>query len=71
MIPFALEMLALRRLTRAAFGTLMSLEPAIALAVGLVLLGQMPGWAPAVGIGLVVAAGIGAERTGARATTPG
>ena len=30
-IPFALELLALRRLTTAAFGTLMSLEPAIAL----------------------------------------
>ncbi|MGZ6780378.1 MAG: EamA family transporter, partial [Mycobacterium sp.] len=29
-IPFALEMLALRRLTTAAFGTLMALEPAFA-----------------------------------------
>ena len=63
------ELSALRRLTTAAFGTLMSLEPAIALAVGLLLLGQVPGWAPVVGIGLVVLAGIGAERTGARATT--
>src|SRR3954468_18968353 len=35
-IPFALEMLALRRLTATAFGTLMSLEPAVALIVGLV-----------------------------------
>jgi inner membrane transporter RhtA len=68
-IPFALELSALRRLTSAAFGTLMCLEPAIALTVGLVLLGQVPGWAPVVGIGLVIAAGIGAERTGARATT--
>ena len=57
---------ALRRLTTAAFGTLMSLEPAIALAVGLLLLGQVPGWVPVAGIGLVVLAGIGAERTGAR-----
>src|SRR6478752_74563 len=30
-VPFSLERLALRRLTTAAFGTLMSLEPAIAL----------------------------------------
>ena len=65
-IPFALELSALRRLTSAAFGTLMSLEPAIALIVGLLLLDQVPGWIPVAGIGLVVLAGIGAERTGAR-----
>jgi hypothetical protein len=34
---------ALRRLTAAAFGTLMCLAPALALAVGLALLGQVPG----------------------------
>ena len=65
-IPFALELSALRRLTTAAFGTLMCLEPAVALVVGLLLLGQVPGWVPVAGIGLVVLAGIGAERTGAR-----
>ncbi|MGW4948292.1 EamA family transporter [Actinoplanes sp. NPDC004185] len=65
-VPFALEMLALRRLTTAAFGTLMSLEPALALLIGLLVLGQVPGWAPVAGIAFVVAAGIGAERTGAR-----
>lgn len=65
-VPFALEMLALRRLTTAAFGTLMSLEPALALVVGLVLLGQVPGVLPAVGLLCVVVAGIGAERSGAR-----
>ena len=42
-IPFGLEMYALRRLTTAAFGTLMCLEPALALLAGLVLLGQVPG----------------------------
>src|SRR5690348_7603356 len=40
LVPFSLELLALRRLTTAAFGTLMSLEPAIALVVGLVVLHQ-------------------------------
>ena len=65
-VPFSLEMLALRRLTTAAFGTLMSLEPAIALVVGLVVLGQVPGAWPVLGIAFVVAAGVGAERTGAR-----
>jgi inner membrane transporter RhtA len=49
----------------------MSLEPAIALVVGLLLLHQAPGLWPVVGIGFVVAAGIGAERTGARAQAVG
>lgn len=66
-IPFVLEMQALRRLTTASFGTLMSLEPAIALLVGLLLLHQVPGPGQVVGIGLVVAAGIGAARGGSRA----
>ena len=65
-IPFALEMNALRRLTTAAFGTLMCLEPALAVLAGLALLGQVPSpWALA-GVALVVTAGLGAERTGAR-----
>lgn len=65
-IPFTLELLALRRLTAAAFGTLMSLEPAIALLVGLIFLRQVPTLLPVLGIAFVVVAGIGAERTGAR-----
>jgi inner membrane transporter RhtA len=65
-IPFSLEMLALRRLTTSAFGTLMSLEPAIAAGIGVVVLHQVPGLWPALGVGFVVAAGAGAERTGAR-----
>jgi inner membrane transporter RhtA len=65
-IPFGLEMYALRRLTTAAFGTLMCLEPALALLAGLALLGQVPRpWALA-GVALVVVAGLGAERAGAR-----
>ena len=66
LFPFILELLALRRLTAAAFGTLMSLEPAIAVVIGLVLLHQVPGWLPVAGTAFVVAAGIGAQRTGAR-----
>jgi inner membrane transporter RhtA len=65
-VPFSLELLALRRLTTAAFGTLMSLEPAIAMLVGLVVLHQTPGLLPVFGVIAVVAAGVGAERTGAR-----
>lgn len=66
MVPFALELLALRRLTTAAFGTLMSLEPAFAMIIGLLVLHQVPGPSGVVGICFVVAAGIGAARTGSR-----
>ena len=69
-VPFALEMLALQRLTTAAFGTLMSLEPAVALLVGAALLGQVPGPVAVLGMACVVAAGIGAERGGARPAPP-
>ena len=69
-VPFTLELLALRRLNTAAFGTLMSLEPAFALLVGLILLGQVPAVLAVLGIGFVVAAGIGAERSGARSGAP-
>jgi inner membrane transporter RhtA len=66
-LTFTLEYLSLRRLTAKAFGTLMSLEPAFALLAGLVVLGQIPSMASAVGIVLVIIAGIGVVRTGARA----
>jgi inner membrane transporter RhtA len=69
-IPFSLELLALRRLTASAFGTLMSLEPAIALLAGLLVLKQVPGPASAAGIILVVIAGTGATRAGNRAPVP-
>ena len=65
-LPFSLELMALRRLDTAAFGTLMSLEPAFALVVGLLMLGQVPALLAVVGIGFVVAAGVGAERSGGR-----
>ena len=69
-LPFSLEFLALQRLTAPAFGTLMSLEPAIALLAGLLTLGQIPSMASAAGVSFVVIAGIGATRRGARATAP-
>jgi inner membrane transporter RhtA len=65
-VPFTLELLALRRLKTSAFGTLMSLEPAFALLVGLAVLGQQPGLLAVAGIGFVVVAGAGAARAGAR-----
>ena len=50
-----------------AFGTLMALEPAFALVIGFLALSQVPNGVAVVGILLVVAAGIGAERSGDRA----
>lgn len=69
-VPFTLELLALRRLTTAAFGTLMALEPAIAMIVGLIVLRQMPSFAGVIGICFVVVAGMGAARSGARTPPP-
>lgn len=69
-IPFALELIALRRLTAASFGTLMALEPAIATGWGILLLSQLPGPLQIVGVVCVVIAGIGAERVGHREPPP-
>ncbi|KUI01151.1 hypothetical protein AU189_12555 [Mycolicibacterium acapulense] len=65
-VPFALELLALRRLTTAAFGTLMALEPGFAMVIGLIILHQVPGPLGVLGMCFVVAAGMGAARAGAR-----
>ena len=65
-LPFTLEFLSLRRLTASAFGTLMSLEPALGLLAGLLILGQVPAPAATAGIVCVVVAGIGATRNAGR-----
>lgn len=65
-IPFALEMLALRRMTPTAFGTLMALEPAFAVLLGLVVLHQRPSVSQYAGVGLVVLAGAAAQHGGRR-----
>jgi inner membrane transporter RhtA len=69
-ITFVLEFRSLQRLNIRAFGTLMSLEPGIALLAGLLVLGQVPGAASVAGIILVVIAGTGAARTGGRVPVP-
>jgi inner membrane transporter RhtA len=65
-LPMSLELLALRRLTTGAFGTLMALEPALGLLLGFALLSQVPGTIQVIGVALVVVAGVGAERSGHR-----
>jgi inner membrane transporter RhtA len=64
-IPFALELEALRRLPNAVFGVLMSLEPAVAAAVGFVALSQGLALVEVVAIALVVSACAGALRSAA------
>jgi inner membrane transporter RhtA len=65
-LPYALEMLALRHMTPTAFGTLMALEPAIAVLLGLLVLHQKPSPAQLAGILLVVLAGTASQRGGRR-----
>jgi inner membrane transporter RhtA len=61
-IPYSLELEALRRLTTGVFGVLMSLEPAAAAAIGFVALGQSLGLNEALAITCVIAASAGALR---------
>jgi inner membrane transporter RhtA len=58
-IPYSLELEALRRLAVGTFGVLMSLEPAVAALVGLIALGQGLAAFDVLGIGLVVIASAG------------
>jgi inner membrane transporter RhtA len=59
-LPYSLELEALRRLPEAVFGVLMSLDPAIAALVGFVALGQDLGARELVAIAMVVVASVGA-----------
>jgi inner membrane transporter RhtA len=65
-LPFTFELLALRTMTHTAFGTLMALEPAIGLLLGLLVLHQHPSTAQLIGILLIVLAGAAAQRDGRR-----
>ena len=64
-IPYSLELEALRRLPARVFGILMSLEPAIAALAGLVVLGQVLGVRDWLAIAMVVVACAGATATAA------
>ncbi|EST27651.1 membrane protein [Streptomyces roseochromogenus subsp. oscitans DS 12.976] len=62
-LPYTLELLALRRLPASTFAILMSLEPALAATAGFLVLGQSLSPTEAAAIALVIAASIGAVRT--------
>lgn len=64
-IPYSLDLAALRRIPPRVFGILMSLEPAMAALIGLVVLQQSLRWTQWIAVLCVVAASAGATR-GAR-----
>lgn len=66
-LPYTLELLALRRLPAPTFAILMSVEPAVAALAGLLLLHQGLSFTDALAIALVIAASMGAVRTQAGA----
>lgn len=65
-IPYSLEMAALRRISPSAFGVLMSLEPAIAALIGWLVLHEALELRAVVAIVLVTTAAIGATRAGSQ-----
>jgi inner membrane transporter RhtA len=62
-VPYAFEMEALRRLPQAVFGVLMSLQPAVAAAIGFLALSQDLAAREVVAIAFVVVASAGALRS--------
>jgi inner membrane transporter RhtA len=62
-VPYTFELEALRRMPARVFGILMSLEPAVAALVGLVLLGEVLDAREWTAIGCVVVACLGATRS--------
>jgi inner membrane transporter RhtA len=64
-VPYTFEIEALRRLPRATFGVLMSLEPAVAAAIGFIALSQNLDAIEVIAIALVVIASAGALRSAA------
>jgi inner membrane transporter RhtA len=54
-IPYVTDQLAMRRLPRATYALLVSLLPATATVIGILVLGQLPSVAEAAGVALVIA----------------
>jgi inner membrane transporter RhtA len=69
-IPYIADQLAMRRLPRATYALMVSLLPATATVIGIVVLAQVPSWAEAAGVALVIA-GVGLHRApGAQPARP-
>ncbi|MEU0356474.1 EamA family transporter [Streptomyces cyaneofuscatus] len=66
-LPYTLELMALRRLPASTFAVMMSLEPAIAATAGFLILDQALSTTDALAIALVIGASMGAVRSQAGA----
>lgn len=62
-LPYTLELIALRDLPASTFAVMMSLEPAVAALSGFLVLSQDLAWSEVLAITLVIAASMGAVRT--------
>jgi inner membrane transporter RhtA len=70
LIPYSLELMALRRLSAYAFGLLMSLEPAVAALAGVIVLGQSLTAVLTFALVMVVGASVGNTLTARRPLRP-
>ena len=68
-VPYSLELAALRSMPPKVFGVLMSLEPAAAALAGLVLLGERLGVVEWLAIGCVIVASVGITRSATAAAS--
>ena len=70
-LPFSLEMIALRNLSALSFGTLMSLEPAIAAFSGFIFLNEQLLWTQWLALATIISASIGCTVTTQKARHKG
>ena len=66
-VPISLEMMALKRLPKEAFGIMISMEPAVAALLALALLGEVLSPVQWIAIGCIVSASMGSAMTAAGA----
>lgn len=69
-VPISLEMMALKRLPKEAFGIMISMEPAVAALVAMALLGEHLSAVQWLAIGCIMAASMGSAATAARPVPP-
>ncbi|BBV77486.1 threonine/homoserine exporter RhtA [Raoultella sp. Lac2] len=67
-LPYSLEMIALTRMPTRTFGTLMSMEPALAALSGMIFLGEMLTFTQTLALGAIILASMGSTLTMHRAS---